>query len=118
MAGTADMEDLLRRESRDEASARLAIEMFVRRAAAGIAASATALPTVDGIVFTGGIGQHAHAVTDRILERLHLVGPMVSSEIHHEDRIDRPMTGAVVMRIAAREDLVIADGVISAVARA
>ena len=40
--------DLRERERRGDAAARLAIEMFVGRAAAGIAAAATALPTLDG----------------------------------------------------------------------
>ena len=57
-------------------------------------------------------------MTDRLLERLHLVGTIASSETNDDDRVDRPTTGAVVMRIAAREDLVIADGVVATVARA
>ncbi len=87
--------------------------MFVRRAAAGMAASATALPSIDAIVFTGGIGQHADAVTERIRDRLHLVGPIESTELVGEDRIDRAATGPAVLRIAAREDLVIADAVVA-----
>ncbi len=75
VGGTADMAALLDREAAGMRRRRLAIELFVRRAAAGIAASATTLPSVDAIVFTGGIGQHAGAVTERIRERLHLVGP-------------------------------------------
>ena len=115
VAGTADMADLLDREARGDAAARLAIEMFVRRAAAGMAASATTLPSVDAIVFTGGIGQHADTVTERIRERLHLVGPTETSQVDGEDRIDRPATGPAVLRIAAREDLVIADAVVATV---
>ena len=57
----------------------------------------------------------AAAVTERIRERLHLVGPTVSSEVDGEDRIDRAATGPVVLRIAAREDLVIADAVVATI---
>ena len=116
VAGTADMAALLDREARGDATARLAIEMFVRRAAAGMAACATALPSIDGIVFTGGIGEHADAVTERIRERLHLVGPIETSHVDGDDRIDRAATGPAVLRIAAREDLVIVDGVVATVA--
>ncbi len=114
VAGTDDMVDLLRREAQGEVAAALAIEMFVRRAAAGIAASSTALPSVDAFVFTGGIGQHAVAVTDRICQRLHAVGPIGSSTVDGDDHVDRSSTGAIVLRIAAREDLVIADAVVGA----
>ena len=117
VAGTADVADLLVREARGDATAQLALEMFVRRAAAGMAAAATALPSIDAIVFTGGIGQHADAVTERIRERLHLIGSIESSQVHGEDRIDRPATGPAVLRIAAREDLVIAESVAAMVRR-
>jgi acetate kinase len=118
VAGTDDMRELLRRAAGDDAKAALAIEMFVRRAAAGIAASATALPSVDAIVFTGGIGQHADAVTDRIRDRLHLVGPVASSSAHGEDRLETSASGVSVLRIAAREDVVIADAVVELVGQA
>ena len=64
VGGTADMAQLLDREARGDEAAALAIEMFVRRAAAGIAAATTHLASVDAIVFTGGIGEHAPSVTD------------------------------------------------------
>ena len=54
--------------------ARLAIDMFVARAAAGIAAAATTLPRVDALVFTGGIGEHSASVRDAIMRRLTLLG--------------------------------------------
>ncbi len=50
--------------------ARLAIDMFVSRAAAGIAAAATALPRLDALVFTGGIGENSAAVRSAIVRRL------------------------------------------------
>ena len=49
---------------------RAAIELFVRRAAEWIASAATALPRLDGLVFTGGIGEHAAPVRARIVSRL------------------------------------------------
>ena len=73
VAGTADMEQLLVREAGGDERARLAIEMFVGRAAAGIAASGTHLERIDALVFTGGIGEHAASVRARICARLHEV---------------------------------------------
>ena len=94
---------------------RLAIEMFVRRAAAGIAAAATHLASVDAIVFTGGIGQRATAVTMRIGERLHLDGAVISETTDEGDRCTRRSAGPAILRIAAREDLVIAGEVVAMV---
>ena len=54
--------------------ARLAIDMFVRRAAAAIAAAATSLPRIDALVFTGGIGEHSHLIRAGIVGRLGRLG--------------------------------------------
>jgi acetate kinase len=78
---------------RGNADARLAVAMFARRAAAGIAAAATSLPRLDALVFTGGIGEHAAAVREEIVGRLAGLG------------FDRSTS----LVIEAREDLVIAE---------
>jgi acetate kinase len=90
VAGTADMREIVERAAGGHADARLAIELFVGRAAAGIAAAATALPALDALVFTGGIGEHAGSVREAIVGRLGVL------------RMCRVLT------IEAREDLVIA----------
>jgi acetate kinase len=108
VAGTADMVTLLARDADGDEPARLAIEMFVRRAAAGIAASATNLATIDAIVFTGGIGQHAQSIRARICERLRLVRLDGEERELGEDAWLATTSGPAVLRIAAREDLVIA----------
>jgi acetate kinase len=93
------------------ARAQLAVAMFIRRAAAGIAAAASALPTLDAVVFTAGIGEHAAAVRTAICARLSTMN--VPSELRAPDGADdqvlsRPGSSVAVVRIAAREDLVIA----------
>ncbi len=88
----------------------LALAMFAARAASGIAAAATALPRVDAIVFTGGIGEHAGRLRASIVDQLAVlgVGP-VSSEESGEDRVlSHWDDGPRVLRIEAREDLVCA----------
>ncbi len=90
--------------------------MFVRRAAAGIAVAATSLPAVDAIVFTGGIGENAAPIRERITQRLAVLGvKAVAGEQGDADAIldqGRP----AIIRIHAREDLVIADAAASLVA--
>ena len=90
--------------------AQLAIDMFVGRAAAGIAASATTLPRVDALVFTGGIGEHSAAVRSAVVRRLAPLGlrPIPSTDVRNDAVISRPGSGIAVLRIEAREDAVIA----------
>jgi len=113
VAGTADVRELLERESDGDGRAALALELFVRRAAAGIAAATTTLDVLDALVFTGGIGEHAAPVRDRIVERLHLSGGARREASFAADRVVRYEGGPTVLVIAAREDLVIADAVVS-----
>ena len=75
----------------------------------------THLASVDAVVFTGGIGEHAPSVTDRIRDRLHLVGERGGETTEDGDRIARSADGPATLRIAAREDLVIADAVVATV---
>ena len=90
--------------------ARLAIDMFVGRAGAGIAAAASALPRVDALVFTGGIGEHSATVRSAISRRLVALGlPAVpANDVKHDAVISEPGGGVAVLRIEAREDAVIA----------
>ncbi len=48
----------------------LALAVYVRRVAAAVAASATALGGIDAVAFTGGIGEHSALVRERVCERL------------------------------------------------
>jgi acetate kinase len=88
----------------------LALNIFVRRAAEGIAAAASNLDRLDAVVFTGGIGANASGLRSSICERLQVLGlPRVSSIAVDGDAViagsDR---GVKVLQIEAREDLVMA----------
>ncbi len=110
VAGSADMRELLERETGGDEGAALAIELFVRRAAEWIAAAATALPRLDALVFTGGIGEHAAPVRARIVGRLGVLGLPTSLGDSEEDAVLTSRgAGPAVLRVAAREDLVIAE---------
>jgi acetate kinase len=103
------------RTTADEGSAAtLALAMFVRRAAAWIAYEATALPRLDALVFTGGIGENASEVRRDIVERLGVLGISPLRRDDHEPitegRLDDDHEAATaVLSVEAREDLVIAD---------
>lgn len=67
---TNDMRELEAAEARGHDGAILAIEVFCYRTAKSLAALSCALPRLDGIVFTGGIGENSPRVRERILGHL------------------------------------------------
>ncbi|MBM4407252.1 MAG: acetate/propionate family kinase [Chloroflexi bacterium] len=110
VAGTADMRTIEAAASAGDERATLALDMFVRRAAAGVAAAATALPSLDAIAFTAGIGEHAAGVRAAIVGRLGVLGvaPIASAHVSEDAVLSAPGAPVAVLRIEAREDLVIA----------
>ena len=110
---SADVRELLVAEAAGDAAAALALELFVRRAAAGIAAAATCLPAIDAVVFTGGIGENSGRMRARIVASLAVLAiPAIPDADVREDEVLASPSGApAVLRIQSREDIVIADAV-------
>jgi acetate kinase len=52
----------------------LALEVFLHRVAGAVAAMASACGGLDALAFSGGIGEHAHEVRERIVERVRFLG--------------------------------------------
>lgn len=105
---SADMREVQRAAAGRSARARLAVEIFVRRAAAAIAGAATSLPRLDAVVFTGGIGEHDHEARELICRRLAPLGVPAELGPAEGDAVLSPDGAAVaVLRVEAREDLVI-----------
>lgn len=61
------------------AGARVALEVFCYRLAKHIAGLSAALPRLDALVFTGGIGENSAWVREQVLARLGLLGFAVDS---------------------------------------
>jgi acetate kinase len=110
--------DLLDREARGDEAARLGLEQSTRRAAAGIAAAATALQAVDALVFTGGIGENAGAIRRRICSRLAALGvpEPADGRTTSDEILASPPNRPAVVRVHAREDVVIAEAAAGLVA--
>jgi acetate kinase len=106
----AGMRELEKAAGEGNRRARLAIDMFVSRAAAGIAAVATALPRLDALVFTGGIGEHSASVRSAIAGRLAPlgIGAVAATDVRNDAVISRPGSPVAILRVEAREDAVIA----------
>ncbi|MBB3331356.1 acetate kinase [Halomonas campaniensis] len=91
---TNDMRELEAAADEGHAGARLAIEVFCYRIAKSLAALSCALPRLDGIVFTGGIGENSPRVRERVVGHLPhfglgLDGPVNAETVRgREGRID------------------------------
>ena len=59
LAGSSDMREVEARARSCDADAVLALEVYVHRLRASIAAMVTTLDGLDVLVFTGGIGEHS-----------------------------------------------------------
>lgn len=106
-----DMRAVEHAASAGDERARLAFDMFVHRAAEGIAAAASALPRLDTLVFTGGIGEHSQRVRAGICARLAVLG-VTPLQLHATDQdgvLSARDAKIAVLRIEAREDVVIAN---------
>ncbi|RTL69075.1 MAG: hypothetical protein EKK42_08295, partial [Pseudonocardiaceae bacterium] len=100
------------RAGRGDPDAVLALDVYVHRLVAGIAAMAAAAGGLEALAFTGGVGEHAPEVRARAAERLAFLG--VAVDPSRNDTTDGEITlpGALVRTVvvAAREDLEIARG--------
>ena len=106
LAGTGDTRELL---ARDDADARLALDVYVHRLAGAVAAMAVAAGGLDALVFTGGVGEHAPAIRAAAAARLALLGVALDPEANAAADGDNEIgaAGAAVrcVVVAAREDL-------------
>lgn len=81
---SGDMRALLQS---DKANAREAVDLFVTRAARGIAEMAAALKGIDALVFTGGIGAHSDLVRRLIVEEAAWLGLQVDAAANAHDQL-------------------------------
>lgn len=110
VAGTSDLREIIRHAEAGDERARLAIAMFGSRSAAGIAAAVTALPALDALVFTGGIGERSAPMRAEITRRLRSIGVPSADRPGSGDGVIAAGPPAILV-VKAREDRVIADEV-------
>ena len=114
---SGDMKTLL--ASQDPAAAE-AVELFVYRAALQAGALATAMGGLDGVVFTGGIGENSPKIRALICDRLGLFGLSLdetANSLAGERRIDAAASRVRAWVIPADEETAIARGVLQVMAR-
>lgn len=91
---TNDMREIEDQALAGHAGAKLALEVFCYRIAKSLAALSCALPQLDGIIFTGGIGENSPTVRQRVLSLLPHFGFALDNDTNEatirgkEDRLD------------------------------
>jgi len=115
LAGTADMRAIVDAAAAGGADAQLALDVYVHRLRAAIAAMTASLGGIDALAFTGGVGEHSPAVRALAAERLGFLGIELDEARNEAGPDEREIgaTGAAVRAfvIVAREDLQIAHEV-------
>jgi acetate kinase len=104
---SADMRTLL---ASQEINAREAVDLFVFRVAAEVAVMANTLAGLDGLVFTGGIGEHSAEIRQRICDRLTWLGVRLDAGANAAGRqnIAAKESGVNVLIVATSEETTIA----------
>jgi len=112
LAGTADMREVVSRSDAGEPSAQLALNVYLHRMRAGIAAMTAALGGLDVLVFTGGVGEHSAEVRRQTVAGLAFLGLALDEARNSETQADGDIgtndaaTGSLVL--TSREDIEIA----------
>ena len=106
---SGDMQELLALERDDEAAA-LAVGVFCYQTAKGIGALTVALGGVDTIVFSGGIGEHAATIRQRIAAALSCLGVALddTANARHAPVISLAESPVTVRVIPTNEALIMA----------
>jgi acetate kinase len=105
VGGTADMKTLL---ARDDAAARLAVELFGYAVRKAIGALAAALGGIDALVFTGGIGEHAPEIRALACAGLGFAGIALDDARNRRGECDVGAGSCVIRVMPTDEDLVLA----------
>ena len=83
-----DMRHLLSRLENDDKAARLAIEMYVYAIQKMIGAYVSQTPSLDGLIFTGGVGENAARIRAMILAGLEHLNFMIDPNSNETPAID------------------------------
>jgi len=110
--GTGDMLELEGRVGAGDVEASLALDVFVHRLAAAVAAMAAAARGVDALAFTAGIGEHSALVRDRVCDRLAFLGLELDEALNSSATPDCDVatrSSAIrILVVRAREEVVAA----------
>lgn len=113
LAGTGDMREVRRRAREGDERARLALDIYGRRIRKYVGAYYALLGRVDGIVFTGGVGEHDPATRAAALTGLDRLGIALDPTRNEADetgerRVSTPESEVAVLVVPTDEEWEIA----------
>jgi acetate kinase len=115
LAGTTDMQEILKRASAGDEDATTARDVYIHRLCAGIASMAAAIDGVDALVFTGGVGENASEIRARACANLAHLGARIDESLNEsaagDELIQSADSSVAVLVVAAREEIEIANQV-------
>ena len=110
--GSGEMLELEGRVEGGDEAAKLALDVYVHRLAAAVAAMAAAAGGIDALAFTAGIGEHSPLVRERVCMRLAFLGVVLDKARNRDAGADAvvstPESAVRVVVVRAREELVAA----------
>ena len=121
---SSDMRELEEAEGTGSDAATLAIEVFCYRLAQNVAAMAIALPRLDALVFTAGIGENSPLIRERTVRWLGQLGIVIDAELNHgaarnaATKISAESATVAVWVIPTNEELMIANEAIELITAA
>jgi acetate kinase len=112
---SGDIRDVIAGADAGDARCRLALDSYLHRLRAGIAAMAAALGGLDALVFTGGVGESSPRIRADAASQLRFLGIDVDARANEEATADAVLSSssarADTLVVRAREDLQIAHEV-------
>lgn len=108
LCGASDLRDIQSRADAGDPDAELALEVYAYRARKYVGAYAAAMGALDGIVFTGGVGENAPRVRARICTGLGLFGIRLDPDLNAALRLP-PGGAARIEAVGAPVAIIVAD---------
>jgi acetate kinase len=109
-----DMREIQAAAERGGSDAALAVDVFVYRAAKAVAALVVGMGRLDGLVFTGGIGEHSAPIRARIVDALGFLGLCLDGDANRDHGLGtggriNAGDGPAALVVATDEELMIAQ---------
>lgn len=112
LTGHADMPAVLAAADRGDPDALVALDVWVHRTRAGVAAMTAAMGGLDVLAFSGGVGEHQPGLRERVVSGLGFLGLAVdaggNSDAEPDTDVSTAGAPARTLVIETREDLVVA----------
>jgi acetate kinase len=112
LSGTADMRAVLSGAAAREAQAHLALEVYLHRLRAAVAAMVASLGGIDALVFTGGVGERSPEIREQAASGLGFLGVNVDEDRNRSTSGDGDLSAnhaaVSTLLVHSREDLEIA----------